>query len=328
MNSSVKSIFSGTSSYKSAKSVLSRVAPSFVKVPSQAASSYAPSVTPSERSLFRLEKASLSALRIPKSPKSSSSSLSARNLPADRQTDVAKHDRIASWASQDATSAIVFTSKDSTVGNGAFVSKTSHLMSTAQSELVARTKNFGTWGGQIELIGLARMLMIRIRIVRKVADGPGRSLMPGEMFGERVKDFNNFGSCMAVLAFDGTHYDALVDTNDTYRAGHEGQTVGRLVKQRGDGDCLYHSVAYAADLPMVRMVQDLHQAGQLGDMIKINKRFRAMFDDIDSMTHDEVRDQFRKMVVMQIRHELSRELSKPQYAKMADMSHLGETFDV
>lgn len=189
-----------------------------------------------------------------------------------------------------------------------------HVIAAAHQAAIERTNTPGRWGGELELSIIAKLFNITICVFNRSPNSRG---LHHEVVDLTKAYFLNEGGDRAVvnLSFSGNHYDALMDAPVPF--GETGHFCAALHTIPGDGNCLYYAVAVGARMPFAWEVSDLYQRNQLQILRQYNSDFRRRFDDIDSMTDEQVRDEFQQTMMVELRSAVSHELGNPEYAERA-----------
>lgn len=194
------------------------------------------------------------------------------------------------------------------------------FLSEAHRTMVENVLKPGSWGGEVELNGLARMLGVSIhicRVTQRSDDMYGRSKV------EVYKAMNPGQSRTLFLAYDGTHYEALFDAQTADPFGIQGRGPGAVLDVSiqptpPDGNCLYHAVAEASRHRDIVAVNNIFHMGQFAFIKGHNRLFRKIVPNADKLSHAQAYMAFRDHFANKMRVDLAKELSKPSYATMAE----------
>jgi hypothetical protein len=293
--------------FKSAKSVFSikssrSVASSFKSARSQinASASVAPSVASSASTFTRRAVPAMSrfARKI-----SDGSNLSFKNLETMPNGKADKKMQVLNWLDRS------YQPESAAISKSLRSAKTNlPEHKAAQERLVKKTKTIGAWGGNIELVALARSLGVAIHIIPR--DNNAKKRFDWH-FGKVSNVINESGGIKMYLSYNGTHYDALVAPD----VQADGTVRAAFSPVPGDGDCMYHAVA-AASTHGFSAVPGLHSMGQLKLRLE-HPIWQGVFAGEPNISDDEAFGVMREAYMLQLRYDAAKELTKPKYAEGA-----------
>lgn len=189
----------------------------------------------------------------------------------------------------------------------------------AQKRLIESVKRPGTWGGEVELNGLAAMLGVTIKVcaVNKVLDNDLEKVEASV-----IHTVNTDGKKVIHVTYDGEHYNALqVPEGDIRR--EDRTVVGCVGRVPGDGDCMFHAVAEAANVSGSLPVSNIYRYGQLSFLRQPGTWLARAVPNMANRSDSDVYHAFRRAVADALRLNLADHLRRPEYAFMAQMAETG-----
>ena len=95
------------------------------------------------------------------------------------------------------------------------------------------------------------------------------------------------------------------------------QARGEILSTPGNGDCLFHAVAEAAEFPDLEVITAAYRAGCMEDL-RHNDHVMAFVESSHLLDDTQLYHALRQCYVLQMRHDVSRELQQEHYAAFAD----------
>jgi hypothetical protein len=174
-------------------------------------------------------------------------------------------------------------------------------LSPSHQKMVTRAASMGVWGGDEELAALAKVLKVEIRVWKRV-QGPAGSL-------KQVVNHNAEALRAVDIVYNGYHYEAL----ENFKLIDRTSATATSVPTPGDGNCLFHAVAEAAQLPYLDKINAAYRQGRLEDLLD-DPLTRALFEMTAASTDSKHYQNLRQAWVLQLRYDTAKELSKEDYA--------------
>lgn len=193
----------------------------------------------------------------------------------------------------------------------------------AHKKIIDRVLTLGTWGGEVELHGLAEMLDSTIVVCAVTTPRTAESRRNGgQVEASPYLRINEGAKNTIYLAYDGSHYESLVNPHNEKFTEHDGKISAMLNPAPGDGDCLYHAVNDASGRFSQRVAINTYHMGKQQERVflEVCGDVPKKVPDLAKRTTKNVYLLYRQHYAVQLRQKLAQHLEAPSYAGMAELS--------